>query len=464
MLDLKDKQILVVGLGGRGRAACGFLRRCGAKVTAVDREASPELREAARRLRLDGVEVQLGVSLPPERKFDLAVISPAIPAGSPIVRKLAHNGIPVLGELELAFRQSKCLNVAIAGTNGKGTTARLIEHLLLNNHRKVIRSGHGACPVGDVADRTKDLDLLLLQVNSFQLELTQSFRPSVAVLLNLAPDHLDRYASKADYVRAHARLFRQQEPFDWAIVQTEALGQLEDLGLRPPSKIITFSASDRNSDLCLHRGLIISRLANWSGPLLDTDQCRLRGPHNAENLMAALATGHALRLSLEAMVDALKEQPPSPHCFETIAEVDGVQFIDDSKATNVDALRCALLAVPPGEAGEPNIWLISGGKDRGLDFHAVGPLLARRVKGACLIGEAREKIRAAWSLFTPCTLADSLLEAVTDTAKNATPGDVVLLSPACSSVDQFQNYLQRGEKFSQIVNQLVGVGQAATPI
>jgi UDP-N-acetylmuramoylalanine--D-glutamate ligase len=179
--------------------------------------------------------------------------------------------------------------------------------------------------------------------------------------------------------------------------------------------------------------------------------------------MAALAVGHALRLPLETMVDVLKTQPPGPHRFELVAEVDGVQFINDSKATNPDALRSALLAARPGPAGTANVWLIAGGRDCGPDFHAIGPHISKRVKGAFLIGEAREKIRAAWGLFTPCTLADSLLEAVTEAAKNATAGDVVLLSPACSSFDQFQNYQQRGERFCQTVKSISGGRHGADP-
>ena len=170
--------------------------------------------------------------------------------------------------------------------------------------------------------------------------------------------------------------------------------------------------------------------------------------------MAALAVGHALRLPLENMVDPLKTYAAAPHRCEMVAEVDGVQFINDSKATNVDALRHALLGARPGPRAEPNIWLIAGGRDTGLDFHDVGPLLSQRVKRAFLIGESREKIRAAWSLFTPCKLADSLLEAVTEAASSATSGDVVLLSPACSSFDRFRNYQHRGAAFCDAVKSI----------
>jgi UDP-N-acetylmuramoylalanine--D-glutamate ligase len=462
MFDLKNKQILVIGLGGRGRAACGLLRRSGANVVVVDSANTPELREAAGQLRSEGVQIELGVSTLPKREFNFAVVSPAVAARAPLFQKASELHIPVIGELELGFQQSQCLSIAIAGTNGKGTTAELVERMLVNHHRKVVLTGHGARPICSVADQTRELDFLVLQVNAFQLETTQLFRPAVAVLLNLAPDFLDRYASKKEYVLANARLFHNQQTFDRAIVQSEALAQLQAAGVPPPSKVITFSATDPNADLYLDRGLIISRVENWAGPLLDTDQCRLHGPHNAENLMAALAVGRALRLPLETVVDSLKSQAPGPHRFELVAEAGGVRFINDSKATNVDALRSAILTASSGAQGSANVCLIAGGRDKGLDFHEVGPLISKHVKGAFLIGEAREKIRAAWSLFTPCTLADSLLEAVTEAVKIASPGDVVLLSPACSSFDQFQNYQERGQKFSQIVNQLVGVGQHGT--
>jgi len=281
--------------------------------------------------------------------------------------------------------------------------------------------------------------------------------------MNVAPDHLDRYANASDYVRANARLFCNQQAFDWAIVQSEALARLRELDLPVPGKTITFSATDVTADIHLDRGLLLSRVANWSGPLLDMDHCQIRGPHNAENLMAALAVGHVLRLPLERMVDPMKTYMAGPHRFELVAEINGVQFINDSKATNVDALQKALMAARPGPRGEANVWLIAGGKDKGLEYHDAGPLLSKRVKQAFLIGEAREKIHSAWGLFTSCTVLDSLVEAVSEAASRAASGDVVLLSPACSSFDQFRNYQERGEKFCQFVKSISRGAPAGDP-
>jgi UDP-N-acetylmuramoylalanine--D-glutamate ligase len=324
--------------------------------------------------------------------------------------------------------------------------------MLTHAQRKCIAAGNIGLPICAVADQTKALDYLVLEVSSFQLETIQYFRPAVAVLLNLTQDHLDRYESLDDYLRAKARIFENQQAFDWAIVQTGALARMSALGLTVPGKLITFSATNQDADLHLDRGLIISRLEDWQGPILDMEHCQLRGPHNAENLMAALAVGRVLRLPLDTMRESLKGYSAGPNRCELVAEIDGVQFVNDSKATNLDAVAKALQTVRSGL--KPNVFLIAGGCDKGFEYHDIGPLLAQRVKEAFLIGESREKIRAAWGLFTPCTVKDSLLEAVSEAAKKAASGDIVLLSPACSSFDQFRNYQHRGEVFRQAVASL----------
>ena len=460
MFSLENKTALVIGLGVSGVAAAELLRRRGARVVAVDSADTEGLRRAAETLRAAGAEVQLGVKAVPARTFDFAVVSPGVPPSNPIVQSIAQRQTSLIGELELGFQQSLCLNIAITGTNGKTTTTELVERVLAHNHVRTVAAGNIGTPLCAVVERTRELDFLTLEVSSFQLETTQFFRPSVAVLLNLTPDHYDRYASHADYARAKARLFANQQPFDWAIVQSEALAQLRSLGVEIPSKLITFSANNRRADIHFDRGLLLSRIDGWTGPLLDMEHCLLRGPHNAENLMAALAVGRVLRLPLEGVVAALKSDAPAPHRCERVAEVNGVKYINDSKATNLDAVRQALLSAPGAPGSEPNVWLIAGGKDKGFEYHDIGPLLSGRVKGAFLIGETRGKICAAWSLFTPCTLADSLLEAFSAAATNAVPGDVVLLSPACSSFDQFQNYQQRGDVFRSAVQKLAA-GQPA---
>jgi UDP-N-acetylmuramoylalanine--D-glutamate ligase len=461
MLELENRSVLVLGVGPRGRAACELLRRAGARVTAVDAGDTEEFRERAEELRGNGIEVGLGTVELPKGEYDLVVVSPG-GMGWELAKTEGNRTLPKIGEVELGFERTQCLTIAVAGTNGKGTTGEMIERVLEHSHRKSVLCGHQARPICSVVEQSKDLDYLVLQVNALQLEATEHFRPAVAVLLNLAPDFLDRYASAADYTRATARLFAKQQGHDWAIVQSEALTRLQELNLPVPAKTITFSATDPKADLYLDRRLIISRIPNWAGPLLDCDTCQIRGPHNAENLMAALAVGHVLRLPLENMVAPLRNYSAGSHRFELVAEINGVQFINDSKATNLDALHKALLATRPGQGGQPNVWLIAGGASKGIDFHDVGPVLAKKVKHAFLLGEANEKIRAAWSLFIPCTISDSLINAITEAARQAASGDVVLLSPACSSLDQFRDYQERGEIFCRTVKSISGGVESGT--
>jgi UDP-N-acetylmuramoylalanine--D-glutamate ligase len=462
MFVLEDKDVLVIGLGLSGVAATELLLSRGARVLAMDSANGPMLKKQAAKLHGRGATIELGVTELPLRSFDFAVVSPGVPLDHPLVAALRARQIPLIGELELGYQQSLALNISITGTNGKTTTTELVEHILTANGLKTIAAGNIGKPLCAVADETRKLDFLTLEVSSFQLETIQSFRPVIAVLMNITPDHLDRYANMEDYAHAKARLFENQEAFDSAIIQSEALGRLQKLGVKIHSKLITFSAADKAADLYLDRGLIISRLGNWPGPLLNMDDVQLRGPHNAENIMAALAVARVLHVPLDGVVDAVKSYAPAPHRCEFVAEIDGVKFVNDSKATNVDALGKALLAMSQnGNFRGPNVWLLAGGKDKGFEYHDLGPLLSKHVKGAFLFGETREKIRGAWGLFTPCTLVPTLLEAIAAAAKRAEPGDVVLLSPACSSFDQFRNYQHRGDVFRQAVKQLEISGHQA---
>jgi len=454
MISLNNKQTLVLGLGKSGVAAAELLGRRGAKVLVVDDADTPELQRAAQALREQGIAVQLGVTTPPPDSFDLVITSPGIPWTNPVLAEMTRRKVPILGEFELGYQNSLCLHVAITGTNGKTTTTELVERMLTGHRIKTLSAGNIGRPICAVVDQTKSLDFLTLEVSSFQLETIKFFRPAVAVLLNISPDHLDRYAGMADYALAKARIFMNQQSFDWAIIQSEALAQLRALKVEIPSKIITFSVNNRRADLWFDRGLLSSRIEGWTGPLLDMQACQLFGPHNAENLMAALAVGRVLRIPLETMVETLKTYQPGAHRCELVAEINGVKYVNDSKATNLDAVHKALLSMNSDQAGQPNVWLIAGGRDKAFEYYEIGPVLSQRVKGAYLIGETREKLRAAWSLFTPCTLVDTLVEAVAEAARHAVAGDIVLLSPACSSFDQFQNYQHRGEVFRQAVRDL----------
>jgi UDP-N-acetylmuramoylalanine--D-glutamate ligase len=460
MRDLTDKRVLVIGHDGSARAAARLAVAKGARVSVVP--AGPESvseRDIEALENLGAETLKLGGA--PKAEFDVAVLSQAIPRTSEIVYPLIEKNVPVISDLELASEHFFCLAVAITGTNGKTTTAEFLEEMVNRCGKKTLKAGGSDAAICDIVEQTRELDFATLEVNSFQLESIEQFRPSVAVILNLKPDHMDRYERMSNYARTLARVFSNQQPFDWAIVQSEALAQLRALGVEIPSKVITFSANNRRADIYLDRTLLISQIPDWDGPLLDMDSCRLKGPHNAENVMAALAVGRVLKLPLEEMVEAVKAHVPGPHRFEMVAEAGGVTFINDSKAMNMDAVQKALQAAPAGRGGEPNIFLIAGGKDKGLEFHDLGPLLAQRVKGAFLLGEMREKLRAAWSLFTPCAIVESIAEAVKSAAEAARHGDVVLLSPGCSSFDMFQSYQQRGDQFREAVENWISAEKGA---
>jgi UDP-N-acetylmuramoylalanine--D-glutamate ligase len=413
----------------------------------VDQADTPELRRALAALAPLGVTTRLGVSEPLRGHFDLAVLSPGVPLTQPLLQPLLQAGVPILAELELGCRFLRCPYVGITGTNGKTTTTELVERMLNHCGRRTVAAGNIGLPVCAVLQHNTPCDVLTLEVSSFQLETIHQFRPHAAVLLNITPDHLDRYPGMPDYLRAKACIFMNQQATDWAIIQLDAWNQMRALSLAVQARLILFSATETGGDLWWDRGIIHSRLPGWEGPLLDMRQCRLRGVHNAENLMATLAVAYALQLPKDSALEALKTYAPAPHRCEWVADIRGVQYINDSKATNVDAVRKAILSMPHAETSGPNLWLIAGGKDKGLDFHELGPLLAQRVKGAFLIGEMRHKMRSAWHLYVPCELVDDLPTAVQRAAEKAQPGDVVLLSPACSSFDQFRDYQHRGEVF-----------------
>ena len=452
MDEFKNRKVVVIGLDASGTAACQLLKKAGAQVLGVDVPSENPSQKQTSELHALGIKIISEKDVP--AKVDFVVHGSQVGAQHPVILKLAKKSIPVFSDLELAARNFLCLSVAITGTNGKTTTAELVSSMLESSQRKSIRAGTSGAPACSIVEQTRDLDFVTLDLNSFQLESIEHFRPSVAVITNLPGDHMDRYASVGQYARAIGNVFKNQQVFDWAIVQSEALAHLRALGIQIPSKVITFSSQNSRADIHLDRGLLISTLPNWSGPLFNMEQCSLRGPHNAENVMAALAVGRVLHVPLEQMILALKAYKPGPHRLETVAEINGVKFINNSKAMNVDAVQQSIEALPAASGGQPNIWLIAGGKDKGLNYHDLGPLLARRVKGAFLLGETREKLRASWSLFTPCTLVDSLLEAVQRAAEAAVPGDLVLLSPACSSFDMFRGYQERGETFRAAVEQL----------
>ncbi len=409
MTRLAGQHVLVIGRDRGGDAAVALLRSRGASV--VHTTAST-----------------LTSALDP--RPDFAVVS-APAAGHPQLSELAARDIPLLSERELAFRESLCLHVAVAGASGKTTTAQLIAHILRGAGRRVAIADGTEHPASSFAETSRDLDFLIHRIEDRELEYLHFFRPVVGVLLNGPADHPGSEGTWDDYLRRLARLFARQLPFDWAIVQSDTLAHLQALDAPPPSKVVTFSAFSRTAELGLDRSLLVSRWEGWTGPLWDMQRGHLHGPHFAEDALAALAVSRVLRLSLDDMTHALESFVPPAGAFETLGEAGGVRFIDDSRSQNLDALAKSLLALAPSPPENPAVWLIAGGDISGRQFYDLGPTLASRVRHAFVYGEAGPAMRTAWSLFTPCTPAASLLDAAQCAAMQAQPGDTILFSPAC---------------------------------
>ncbi len=446
--ELRDKNVLVLGLGRSGMAAATLLSRDGARVIVRDEGDGEALQERASRLRQLGVQVELGNHFDTSARFDLAVLSPGIRPERPIVQELAKKKTPVLSELELAYRFCLCPIVAVTGTNGKTTTTELITAMLQTCDKRVIAAGNIGYALSDAAEQSAGLDALVVEVSSFQLEKIERFKPDIGVWLNLTPDHLDRHGSMEEYACAKARLFMNQNSYNTAIVSTQALAWAQKVGCEFRGRLITISATGHQADLWLEAEdgqTIWSWLPECRGIVMRMDETGLRGAHNAENIMAAIAAGITMRLPVRSIREAIMSYCPQSHRCELVAEINGITYINDSKGTNTDAVQKAL------ESLSGRVVLIAGGRDKAMDFSELREVIARKVKCAVLIGETQEKLFRAWSDVTPCVRADSMANAVSTAAGLARVGDTVLLSPACASFDMFQNYEHRGDEFKRCV-------------
>ncbi len=436
----KDQRVAVLGAGLSGSAAAMLLASEGAKVTVLDSaEETTLLKSTLENLRSQGITVICGPDAHKHsQEYQWAVLSPGIDPASPLARNFSSREIEMIGELELGWRSCEIPVIAVTGTNGKTTTTELLAQMLNACGQRTIACGNIGKPLSEVAREHEPLDVLTVEVSSFQLEAIRTFRPSISLWLNFAPDHLDRYRSVSEYRSAKLRIFENQTEQDVAVVNiVEALPKI-----RP--RRITFSAYSDRADFRLSDGAIVYQ----NQPVLRLSDTKLRGLHNIENLMAALAAGVARGLPFRQMVPALREYEPRPHRCEFIREIQGVEYVNDSKATNLDALEKALAAQT-----KPVV-LIAGGKDKGFNFDPLRSVAEDKVKSAVLIGEMAENIKQSWDGAVTCEIAASLADAVERACGLATPGDVVLFSPGTSSFDMFKSYVDRGDQFRALVQTL----------
>ncbi|MGE5207854.1 MAG: UDP-N-acetylmuramoyl-L-alanine--D-glutamate ligase [Alphaproteobacteria bacterium] len=436
----KNQKVAVLGAGLSGSAAALLLAAEGAQVTVLDSaDETTLLKSTLENLRTHSIEVICGPEADKHSThYQWAVLSPGIDPLSSLARNFLSREIDMIGELELGWRSCEIPVIAITGTNGKTTTTELLAQMLNACGQRTIACGNIGKPLSEVVREHQPLDVLTVEVSSFQLETIRTFRPSISLWLNFAPDHLDRYRSVSEYRAAKMHIFDNQTEQDVAIVNVvESLPKL-----RP--RRITFSAYSNRADFRLADGAIVYQ----NEPVLRLSDTKLRGLHNIENLMAALATGVARGLTFTQMAPALRQYEPRPHRCEFVREIHGVEYVNDSKATNLDALEKALAAQT-----KPVV-LIAGGKDKGFTFDPLRSLVEDKVKSAVLIGEMANSIKDSWNGAVPCEIAASLADAVERACGLASPGDVVLFSPGTSSFDMFKSYVDRGDQFRALVQTL----------
>jgi UDP-N-acetylmuramoylalanine--D-glutamate ligase len=454
-MELKGKKVLVVGLGKSGLAAAMFLRRRGAQVTVSDLRSAQALSKEIPSLLEAGILVEAGGhGLLTFRRQDLIVVSPGVPLSTPELVQVRNLGLPIIGELELAARFLKGNVLAITGSNGKTTTTTLCGAIFSAGGFATLVAGNIGLPVIEVVDQSKPGAWSVLEVSSFQLETTQSFHPSIAVILNITPDHLDRHGTFENYRAMKEKIFANQTAEDYLILNGDD-PVAQQAASRARSQIFWFSRSKIvRCGAFVMNGMVVFRASERTSPIpvFPVAAIPLKGEHNVENVLAAVCAACVAGLPAEAIARAVASFHAVEHRLEFVASIQGVDYYNDSKATNVDATAKAIASFPG------NIHLILGGKDKGSDYTQLNALLRERVKTVYTIGSAAEKIEGQIAGVAKVIRAGTLEAAVDQAATQAEAGDVVLLAPACSSFDQFENYEQRGRVFKKAVLARSGAG------
>lgn len=448
-MELKGKRVLVVGLAKTGLALIHFLINQRAKILVSERKGAEEFKKIQE--SLSGLEIDWefgGHSLPFFLKAELIVVSPGVPLNTEPLPKAQKQGLPIVSEVELAYWFLKKPLIAITGTNGKTTTTTLVGQMLQSSQKEVFVGGNIGVPLIDFVAGPQRAEWVVAEISSFQLEAIRKFRPHIAALLNISEDHLDRYANFQEYIAAKAKIFTNQQKEDYAVLNADDPLTFK-LAATLPSNVFLFSTQRSVPLGCfLEDGAIIFRGEEGAKERFSLRNLKVKGAHNLENLMAAIIVSRICGCPSLAIQQVINDFPGLEHRMELVGEIKGVKFFNDSKGTNVGAVIKSLMSF------EEPIILIAGGKDKGGDYAPLRSLIAAKVKGLALIGEAQGRMEQALGGLTKTVCLATLEEAVAWAFTQATAGDVILLSPACSSFDMFANYQERGQRFKEIVRQL----------
>lgn len=446
-LNLKNKRVLVVGIGKSGLAVAGFLAGKGASVTITDKKARQDLGQAVNSLPK---EVTVAAGAYPEvtpDSFDMVVTSPGVPLTEQPLRQALERKVPLLSELELAYRFARSPVVAITGTNGKTTTTTLTGEIFKAAGRRVLVGGNIGLPLVAEVEKYAREDIIVAEVSSFQLECIHRFKPKVSIILNFTPDHLDRHGTFENYILAKARIFENQGPEDFAVLNFDD-PKVAAWAEQVKAQVIFFSRRHKlEKGVYVRQDRIIIDLGQGSKDVCSVKDIFIRGNHNLENALAATAAAAALGVEPEVIAEVLRTFRGVPHRMEHVAEIDGVVYINDSKGTNPDAAMKAL------DSYDQPLVLIAGGRNKGSDFTAFAAKVREKVRALVVLGECADKIIESMNKvgFSNIYRAHTLEEAVRKAAEVANPGEIVLLSPACASWDMFKDFEQRGEKFKEVV-------------
>ncbi|MDN5313106.1 MAG: UDP-N-acetylmuramoylalanine--D-glutamate ligase [Thermoanaerobacteraceae bacterium] len=449
-MDVRGKNVLIIGLARSGIAAAIELKKMGAKVTGNDAKPREDLKDIG---LLESLGINLvcgGHPLKLLEDCDLVVVSPGVPNDLAILEEARKRDISVISELELGYWFAKATIIAVTGTNGKTTTTTLIGEILKNDGRNIAVAGNIGIPLVREIDEYGQKDYLVVEVSSFQLENIVHFKPKISVILNITEDHLNRHKTFENYIEAKARVMENQDEGDYTVLNFDD-PIVSSLAKRAKSKVVFFSRQkELERGIFVKNGVIVIKENGNMYPILKTKELGIKGSHNLENALAAVSVAWITRVNLNNLAETLKDFHGVEHRLEFVATIDGVKYINDSKGTNPDAAQKAI------EAVEEPIVLIAGGYDKKSDFTGFVKSFEGKVKKVILIGATADAIEktARENGFFNTQRARSMQEAVDLASESAQPGDVVLLSPACASWDMFENFEERGRIFKEAVHSL----------